>query len=75
MNISELYDLITRGGLPVVALLILWAGARRLWVWGYQLEESQKRAEKFEQLALGNLHIAATATDAIVAERSRGTGA
>lgn len=75
MSLIDVYDAIARGGVPFLLLAIGWAGYKRVWTWGYQLEEAQKRADKFEQLALGNLHIAATATEAIVAERSRGTGA
>lgn len=74
MSVSELYDLITRGGLPVVALLILWAGFRGYWVWGRELTKAEQRADKFEQLAMGNLHLAATAADALGTERTRGTG-
>lgn len=75
MTVADVYDLITRGGLPVVALLILWAGARRIWVWGYQLEEAQRRADRFEALALKSTHIAATATEAVASTLTKGPGA
>lgn len=73
MTIPELLGLVAPWGPSgVLAVLILWAGFKGLWVWGRELTKAEKRADKFEQLAIGNLHIARTATDAIESERAKG---
>ncbi len=73
MTIGELLALVAPWGpSAVITVLVLWAGARKVWVWGYQLDAAEKRADRFEQLALDLLHIAKTATSAAESERAKG---
>jgi len=73
VTVGELLALVAPWGpSAVVTVLILWAGFKRYWVWGYQLDAAEKRADRFEHLALDLLHIAKTATSAVESERAKG---
>jgi len=41
-----------QGALVFVAVLILWGGARRTWVWGYQLKEMTQDRDEWKARAL-----------------------
>lgn len=36
---------------------IISAGAKKIWVWGYQLKEANERAQKWESIALRLLKV------------------
>lgn len=40
--LNETADLITRGGLLAVCLIIFWSGYKQKWVWGHQLVDALK---------------------------------
>ena len=64
MQTSDWISLIQTFGLPVVMLvLVLVLGVRKVWVWGYQLEESERRAAKWEEMALRGTRLAEEGTD------------
>jgi hypothetical protein len=44
---------------PLVILLgyILFAGARKTWVWGYQLSEAQDRCNRLESIVFQQLNV------------------
>lgn len=43
----DLIDLATRYGLPIAMMLLaLWSGLKRIWVWGYQLDEHHAHCEE-----------------------------
>lgn len=48
---QALVDVIVVGGPPVIALLllILVTGARKVWVWGRELEDAESRCEKVSE--------------------------
>lgn len=58
---GELVDpnLFTPERLTIITILagIIFSGAKRIWVWGYQLEEVQQRAARWEQIALKALKV------------------
>lgn len=70
MTLLELYDFVARGGFPALMAVILWAGSKRVWVWGWQFDHERRRADRFEEIALTNAKIAATTTQVIAAARS-----
>lgn len=71
MTVVELLGLAAQWGPSAGAtILILWAGYRRIWVWGRELDKAEKRADKFETMALRSLHIADVATKAV--EQTKG---
>lgn len=66
-----LLELVQALGLPVALfILIVYAGAREIWVYGWVYRRERDRAERFELLALELLRTAKQAVRA--AERSRG---
>lgn len=77
--ITGLATLIRDGGWLVVLMIILWAGHKRYWVWGYQLDEAERRAQQWQtradtwqDLAWKGTHAAEQAVDLMsTAKRDR----
>lgn len=46
MDPSTLFDLLNRGGVTALLILILGAGYKRLWVFGKELEDKQKELDR-----------------------------
>lgn len=63
-ELLELADVISRGGLVVVAILILVGGFKRWWVWGYQLEEMKSERDEYKGMLFRALNVAANALTA-----------
>jgi hypothetical protein len=61
-ELAPLLDILNRGGLVFVAVLILYGGAKRYWVWGYQLREAQSERDEWKAMALRSADISARAT-------------
>jgi hypothetical protein len=49
--------LIQQGPLVVLLGYILIAGARKIWVWGYQLKKAEDRCDRLESLLFKQLNI------------------
>jgi len=52
MTIADIWNLISQGGLPVIALLILIGGHKKWWVFGWQYTELQTQLTEWRELAL-----------------------
>lgn len=64
MNFDEAIRLILgSGGVLVVFIIIIVSGFRRYWVWGYQLEDAERRATAWEQRFLSALELSSRATE------------
>lgn len=50
MDWTAVGDLVQKIGIMGLLAAALIGGYRRIWVWGYQLDEANKRAEKAERL-------------------------
>jgi hypothetical protein len=61
-------DFLQRAGVVGLLVFILVGGARKIWVWGYQLVEMQADRDRWRDLALNLLGQTKRATD--VVERS-----
>lgn len=46
MDPNQLFDLIVKGGVTALLFLIIWSGAKRIWVWGWVLKEAEDRHDK-----------------------------
>ena len=62
MDPLEWLKLVQQGGLLLVAVLILFGGAKRVWVWGYQLKEAQQQRDEWKDIALRNRELVGRAT-------------
>lgn len=51
-DILTLIDKLSGAGLATLLIVILYGGFKRLWVWGYQLEEMRIDRDRWQQLAL-----------------------
>ncbi len=70
MDAINAADWLMRGGLLAGVLLVLWAGSREIWVWGYLYRREKERADRFEQMALDLLQTAKAATEAAAKSRA-----
>jgi hypothetical protein len=70
-DVSEIVN--SPGGIALLALAILWAGAKGMWVYGKvherAIERERERASEWKDIALGTLPVAEKAVD--VLERRR----
>lgn len=82
MTVAEIIgttlDILSRGGVVAFALLILVGGHRRWWVFGWQYEAAERRAEEWRELALNGTLTAERAVslaDTVSRARVETTGA
>jgi hypothetical protein len=68
VTVGQIFDWISKGGALALLVLILIGGWKRIWVWGYQLTDCEKRSDEWKQMALGGYNLASRATQA--AERT-----
>jgi hypothetical protein len=60
-ELAPFLDMLNRGGLVLVSVLILYGGAKRIWVWGYQLREAQDERDEWKKIALRGSDLSARA--------------
>lgn len=62
------------GGIALLTLTILWAGAKGVWVYGKvhdaAVEREQQRADEWRDIALGTLPVAEKAVDLVERRRN-----
>lgn len=51
MDLNQVLDVIAKGDVAVLLALIIFAGARRWWVWGWVYDDKTREAEDFKALA------------------------
>lgn len=75
----QLWDLVSRGGLPSAMAIVIWSGTRQLWVWGWlyrdaltRIDEMREERDEWKALALRSTHLAQEAT-ATAREATRGS--
>lgn len=60
-ELSPLIELISKGGLAIVSILIFYGGYKRMWVWGYQLADMERDRDQWRDLALKGTNLATRA--------------
>jgi hypothetical protein len=70
MTIELFLDTVARLGALGFALIVIFAGARGVWVWGWLYRQERDEKEEWKRLALQGTDMADAATK--VALRSRG---
>ena len=56
MSIDDIVKLLSgQAGVLFFLILAILAGSKRLWVWGYQLRDAEKRAQEWEERFLASL--------------------
>jgi hypothetical protein len=58
MTLAEVFSFLKDAGLLGALLFALVGGYKRVWVWGYQLDECKQREEAWQRLALKNAGLA-----------------
>jgi hypothetical protein len=62
-EVSSLLDLITQGGLVALLLIIIYGGAKRLWVFGWVYEALKQERDEWKAAALSGTLLAAKAVE------------
>lgn len=62
MDVGQLLALLKDASITTLCLGILWGGYKRIWVWGWQLEASEKRYEALWQLTSRAVDVADRST-------------
>lgn len=63
MDLIKISHALSEAGLVTLLVLILIGGQRKWWVYGWQLEESERRADEWKAMAQEGRHVTATAVD------------
>ena len=62
------------GGIALLALAILWTGAKGVWIYGHvhrlAVQRERDRAEEWKDIALGTLPVAEKAVDLVERRRN-----
>lgn len=65
------WQFLSQGGLGALAFLILLGGAKRWWVFGWQLSQSERERDEWKDLALRLLGATERTADALAETRRR----
>jgi len=63
LSLKDLFQVLPGAGLTGALLLFIWGGMRRVWVWGYQLEDSKSREQAWKDEARRNAEMAEQARE------------
>lgn len=65
-DIVSLANKLSGAGLFTLSCIIFYAGWKRMWVWGYQLEEMRKDRDDWKNMALQGTRFAERAVSLVV---------
>jgi hypothetical protein len=71
LTVPDIWSLIDKGGIVAFLLLLMFGGHRRLWVFGWMYEASQKEVEYWRNIALQALDLGLTAVGEKPDDRDR----
>jgi len=63
MDFGQVLDLISKGGVVALLLIIVVGGVKKIWVFGWIYSELQADRDRWMNLAMENLHLAKQATE------------
>jgi hypothetical protein len=77
MNLEDIFTIVNSPtGVAALALVILWAGARGVWVYGRvhreSVEREHSRANEWKDVALGTTHLARESVELLERRRKDG---
>lgn len=51
MDLNQILDVVAKGDVAVLLAIIIFAGSRRWWVWGWVYDDKVREAEDFKAIA------------------------
>lgn len=58
MELKDVWQVLKDGGLQGLLFILILAGSRKLWVWGWMYKELQQERDEWKALALKGTHLA-----------------